>query len=75
MLSGGPLNFFSQIKPLGIFRLTKIVRPEKFLQADDLRPLLGRFSDTPLGFSQVEGRILTTAHLDQADFYNFIVGN
>ena len=51
----------------GVLFAAEVLRPEQFLQADNLRASGGRFANLPLGFLEILVRVGSTAHLDQAD--------
>ncbi len=60
-------NRLCQIEEPNVFRLARITRSEKLLQADDLRAAASRILDSRKRLVQVEPRIFRTAHLDQSD--------
>ena len=73
-LGRGAGYFLRPLEMLLNFRLAEIKRPEKFLQADDLRSLSGGVTDSLFGGFHISRRVFCASHLDQADSYNFLVG-
>jgi len=64
-VGGWPGNSFRKLEQRNVFGLTKILRAKKFLQANDLRPLLCGVANSRNGFLEICFGLDVAAHLDQ----------
>jgi hypothetical protein len=66
-LGGGSGDRLGEREQFGVLLAAEVLRPEQFLQADDLRALSGGFADLPLGFLEILVRVSGATHLHETD--------
>src|ERR1019366_696353 len=64
---GGTRNGLGQIEGGEVFGLAEILRPEEFLEADNLGAFGGGLADSPFGFGEVLIGVKRAGHLDEAN--------